>query len=189
MSETASVPLSLSGRWLSGAPCISKLPCYRAPQTTVAYAGPHQLVTSLCYSSQSWSPFPLLAPMALARFLSLLSPFYCSRSVQFRIFSLNLSWKFYNLQVLEACAAATDCGPGLYCGNCPASGKNQPVCTRGQAIAPTSIVSFLDFKFVHLWWIWAILSKIQEIVVGPFFLWMNLIMGLSSFLQFLDVVD
>ncbi|XP_008241483.1 PREDICTED: PI-PLC X domain-containing protein At5g67130 [Prunus mume] len=49
-------------------------------------------------------------------------------------------------QVLEACAAATDCGPGLYCGNCPASGKNQPVCTRGQATAPTSIINGLPFN-------------------------------------------
>ncbi|BFG38848.1 hypothetical protein CerSpe_251210 [Prunus speciosa] len=51
-----------------------------------------------------------------------------------------------NCQVLEACAAATDCGPGLYCGNCPASGKNQPVCTRGQATAPTSIINGLPFN-------------------------------------------
>ncbi|RXI07144.1 hypothetical protein DVH24_026280 [Malus domestica] len=51
-----------------------------------------------------------------------------------------------NCQVLDACAAATDCGPGLYCGNCPASGKNQPVCTRGQAIVPTSIINGLPFN-------------------------------------------
>ncbi|KAM0970742.1 hypothetical protein ACFX13_019022 [Malus domestica] len=51
-----------------------------------------------------------------------------------------------NCQVLETCAAATDCGPGLYCGNCPASGRNQPVCTRGQAIVPTSIINRLPFN-------------------------------------------
>lgn len=44
--------------------------------------------------------------------------------------------------MFEACTAATDCGSGLYCGNCPASGKNQPVCTRGQVTVPTSVVCF-----------------------------------------------
>ncbi|EXC31740.1 PI-PLC X domain-containing protein [Morus notabilis] len=51
-----------------------------------------------------------------------------------------------NCQVLEACSAATDCGPGLYCGNCPASGSNQPICTRGQQILPTSIINGLPFN-------------------------------------------
>ncbi|XP_021637663.2 PI-PLC X domain-containing protein At5g67130 isoform X3 [Hevea brasiliensis] len=49
-------------------------------------------------------------------------------------------------QVLESCTAATNCGPGLFCGNCPALGKNQPVCTRGQAIIPTSIIDGLPFN-------------------------------------------
>ncbi|KAK4781072.1 hypothetical protein SAY87_017178 [Trapa incisa] len=49
-------------------------------------------------------------------------------------------------QVLESCVAATDCGPGLYCGNCPALGKNQPFCTRGQATMPTSIIDGLPFN-------------------------------------------
>ncbi|KAK4791114.1 hypothetical protein SAY86_031527 [Trapa natans] len=49
-------------------------------------------------------------------------------------------------QVLESCVAATDCGPGLYCGNCPALGKNQPFCTRGQATMPTSIIGGLPFN-------------------------------------------
>uniref|UniRef100_A0A803KXZ0 Uncharacterized protein n=1 Tax=Chenopodium quinoa TaxID=63459 RepID=A0A803KXZ0_CHEQI len=44
-----------------------------------------------------------------------------------------------NCQVLESCSAANDCAPGLYCGNCPAANKRQPVCTRGQANIPTSI--------------------------------------------------
>ncbi|XP_044469317.1 PI-PLC X domain-containing protein At5g67130 isoform X1 [Mangifera indica] len=47
-----------------------------------------------------------------------------------------------NCQVLDSCATPTDCGPGLYCGNCPALGKTQPICTRGQATIPTAIVSF-----------------------------------------------
>ncbi|CAK9315275.1 unnamed protein product [Citrullus colocynthis] len=51
-----------------------------------------------------------------------------------------------NCQVLEACTAATDCGSGLYCGNCPASGKNQPICTRGQATVPTSVINGLPFN-------------------------------------------
>ncbi|XP_061355646.1 PI-PLC X domain-containing protein At5g67130-like isoform X3 [Gastrolobium bilobum] len=44
-----------------------------------------------------------------------------------------------NCQVLEACSAARDCGSGLYCGNCPALGLNQPICIRGQPTLPTSI--------------------------------------------------
>ncbi|KAL4396484.1 hypothetical protein AHAS_Ahas01G0096500 [Arachis hypogaea] len=35
-----------------------------------------------------------------------------------------------NCQVLEACSAATDCGSGLYCGNCPALGLTRPICKR-----------------------------------------------------------
>ncbi|KAF3612524.1 hypothetical protein FXO38_36798, partial [Capsicum annuum] len=44
-----------------------------------------------------------------------------------------------NCQLLESCASAADCGPGLYCGNCPELGKSQPFCIRGQTIEPTSI--------------------------------------------------
>ncbi|XAR74003.1 hypothetical protein NMG60_11008150 [Bertholletia excelsa] len=51
-----------------------------------------------------------------------------------------------NCQLLDSCSAATDCGPGLYCGNCPATGKNQPSCTRGQATIPTSIIGGLPFN-------------------------------------------
>ncbi|XP_061340981.1 PI-PLC X domain-containing protein At5g67130 [Gastrolobium bilobum] len=49
-------------------------------------------------------------------------------------------------QVLEACSAATDCGPGLYCGNCPALGRTQPFCIRGQATLATSVVNGLPFN-------------------------------------------
>ncbi|VFQ75296.1 unnamed protein product [Cuscuta campestris] len=49
-------------------------------------------------------------------------------------------------QVRDSCAAATDCSPGLYCGNCAAMGKNQPFCIRGQATIPTSIMSGLPFN-------------------------------------------
>ncbi|XP_038722197.1 PI-PLC X domain-containing protein At5g67130-like [Tripterygium wilfordii] len=51
-----------------------------------------------------------------------------------------------NAAVLDSCSAATDCGPGLYCGNCPALGRTQPLCTRGQAITPTSIIGGLPFN-------------------------------------------
>ncbi|CBI21399.3 hypothetical protein VitviT2T_011012 [Vitis vinifera] len=51
-----------------------------------------------------------------------------------------------NCQVLEPCSLPTDCGPGLYCGNCPAMGKNQPICTRGQATIPTTIINGLPFN-------------------------------------------
>ncbi|KAK6798392.1 hypothetical protein RDI58_006094 [Solanum bulbocastanum] len=51
-----------------------------------------------------------------------------------------------NCQLLDSCASATDCGPSLYCGNCPELGKDQPFCIRGQAIEPTSIISGLPFN-------------------------------------------
>ncbi|XP_075498630.1 PI-PLC X domain-containing protein At5g67130 [Primulina tabacum] len=51
-----------------------------------------------------------------------------------------------NCQLLESCVSATDCGPGLYCGNCPSLGKNQPYCIRGQATTPASIISGLPFN-------------------------------------------
>ncbi|KAI4330272.1 hypothetical protein MLD38_028572 [Melastoma candidum] len=49
-------------------------------------------------------------------------------------------------QVLDSCVAQTDCGPGLYCGNCPSLGRNQPICTRGQATVPTSVIGGLPFN-------------------------------------------
>ncbi|GAB2279653.1 hypothetical protein Dimus_014297 [Dionaea muscipula] len=49
-------------------------------------------------------------------------------------------------QLLEPCSSATDCANGLYCGNCPAELKSQPVCTRGQAIIPSSIIGGLPFN-------------------------------------------
>ncbi|XP_006339877.1 PI-PLC X domain-containing protein At5g67130 [Solanum tuberosum] len=51
-----------------------------------------------------------------------------------------------NCQLLDSCASATDCGPSLYCGNCPELGKDQPFCIRGQAIESTSIISGLPFN-------------------------------------------
>ncbi|KAF8410090.1 hypothetical protein HHK36_002612 [Tetracentron sinense] len=51
-----------------------------------------------------------------------------------------------NCQLLDSCSMATDCGTGLYCGNCPSMGKNQPICTRGQATIPTSIINGLPFN-------------------------------------------
>lgn len=53
-------------------------------------------------------------------------------------------------QLLESCSTATDCGPGLYCGNCPSLEKNQPFCIRGQAPIPTSIVTCFSFYFNFL---------------------------------------
>ncbi|KAL3646300.1 hypothetical protein CASFOL_011480 [Castilleja foliolosa] len=49
-------------------------------------------------------------------------------------------------QLLDSCSTATDCGPGLYCGNCPSLDKAQPFCVRGQATIPTSIISGLPFN-------------------------------------------
>ncbi|GAB2259875.1 hypothetical protein Droror1_Dr00010730 [Drosera rotundifolia] len=49
-------------------------------------------------------------------------------------------------QLLEPCSLATDCGARLYCGNCPAELKAQPVCTRGQGNIPSSIIGGLAFN-------------------------------------------
>ncbi|KAI4326082.1 hypothetical protein MLD38_031430 [Melastoma candidum] len=49
-------------------------------------------------------------------------------------------------QVLDACVAQTDCGPGMYCGTCPSLGNNQPFCTRGQSTVPTSVIGGLPFN-------------------------------------------
>ncbi|KAK4262312.1 hypothetical protein QN277_027888 [Acacia crassicarpa] len=51
-----------------------------------------------------------------------------------------------NCQLLESCSASTDCGPGLYCGNCPALGRTQLICTRGLATVPSSIINGLPFN-------------------------------------------
>jgi hypothetical protein len=47
-------------------------------------------------------------------------------------------------QVGDSCSSARDCGTGLYCGNCPASGRAKASCIRDLAIPPTSIVSFVN---------------------------------------------
>ncbi|KAF8377570.1 hypothetical protein HHK36_030952 [Tetracentron sinense] len=51
-----------------------------------------------------------------------------------------------NCQLLDSCSMTTDCESGLYCGNCPSMGKTQPICTRAQAIIPTSIIDGLPFN-------------------------------------------
>lgn len=68
-----------------------------------------------------------------------------------------------NCQLLDSCSAATDCGPGLYCGNCPELGKPQPVCTRGQAVVPTSIINGLPFNKYS----WLVTHNAFSIVDAP----------------------
>ncbi|KAI5418065.1 hypothetical protein KIW84_042634, partial [Lathyrus oleraceus] len=68
-----------------------------------------------------------------------------------------------NCQVLEACSAATDCGSGLFCGNCPALGLNQPICTRGQPVLPTSTVNGLPFNKYS----WIVTHNAFSIVDSP----------------------
>ncbi|KAG4930724.1 hypothetical protein AAZX31_17G164100 [Glycine max] len=75
------------------------------------------------------------APAPANAIIFLLVPLLCS-----------LSFINVNSQILEACSAATDCGPGLFCGNCPSLGLKQPICTRGQVTLPTSIVNGLPFN-------------------------------------------
>ncbi|KAA8531680.1 hypothetical protein F0562_006603 [Nyssa sinensis] len=69
-----------------------------------------------------------------------------------------------NCQLLDSCSVATDCGPGLYCGNCPAMSKNQPFCTRGQAIVPTSIINGLPFNKYS----WLVTHNSFSIVDAPY---------------------
>ncbi|KAF7809844.1 PI-PLC X domain-containing protein [Senna tora] len=76
------------------------------------------------------------APLIASLFASLIS----------LLFTTSVACSSGNCQVLESCSAATDCGPGLYCGNCPALGRTQPICTRGQATIPTAIVNGLPFN-------------------------------------------
>ncbi|KAK1433082.1 hypothetical protein QVD17_09988 [Tagetes erecta] len=66
-------------------------------------------------------------------------------------------------QILESCSAATDCSPGLYCGNCPQLGKTQPFCTRGQAIIPTAIINGLPFNK----YTWLVTHNAFSIVDAP----------------------
>ncbi|XP_031106998.1 PI-PLC X domain-containing protein At5g67130 [Ipomoea triloba] len=68
-----------------------------------------------------------------------------------------------NCQLLDSCASATDCGAGLYCGNCPVMGKNQPFCIRGQATVPTSIISGLPFNKYS----WLVTHNAFSIVDAP----------------------
>ncbi|CAI9110191.1 OLC1v1010170C1 [Oldenlandia corymbosa var. corymbosa] len=68
-----------------------------------------------------------------------------------------------NCQLLDACATPTDCGPGLYCGNCPAVGKTQPFCTRGQSASPSSIINGLPFNK----YTWLVTHNAFSIVDAP----------------------
>ncbi|KAL8473082.1 hypothetical protein ACS0TY_030061 [Phlomoides rotata] len=68
-------------------------------------------------------------------------------------------------QLLESCSSTTDCGAGLYCGNCPALGKSQPLCIRGQATLPTSIISGLPFNKYS----WLMTHNAFSIVDAPSF--------------------
>ncbi|KAJ3693287.1 hypothetical protein LUZ60_008767 [Juncus effusus] len=61
-------------------------------------------------------------------------------------FSITLFSLFLSLPCSFACSSNSDCGAGLYCGNCPADGKTQKTCIRAQAIEPASIVKGLPFN-------------------------------------------
>ncbi|KAK6923059.1 hypothetical protein RJ641_011363 [Dillenia turbinata] len=68
-----------------------------------------------------------------------------------------------NCQLLDSCSTATDCALGLYCGNCPAMDKTQPICTRGQATIPTSVIDGLPFdKYT-----WVVTHNSFSIVDAP----------------------
>ncbi|KAI7732252.1 hypothetical protein M8C21_028409 [Ambrosia artemisiifolia] len=67
-------------------------------------------------------------------------------------------------QMLESCTAATDCAPGLYCGNCPILRKNKPFCIRGQNNnIPTAIVNGLPFNK----YTWLVTHNAFSIVDAP----------------------
>ncbi|OVA15852.1 Phospholipase C [Macleaya cordata] len=71
-----------------------------------------------------------------------------------------------NCQLLDSCSMPTDCGSGLYCGNCPATGKTQPICVRGQVIQPTSIIKGLPFNKYS----WLVTHNSFSIVNAPLLL-------------------
>ncbi|KAK9112726.1 hypothetical protein Scep_020245 [Stephania cephalantha] len=68
------------------------------------------------------------------------------RSCHCRFYFVKCSLICQASKMLDSCSMPTDCGAGLYCGNCPAMGATQPICTRGQGIQPTSIISGLPFN-------------------------------------------
>ncbi|KAK9054099.1 hypothetical protein SSX86_025176 [Deinandra increscens subsp. villosa] len=70
---------------------------------------------------------------------------------------------FETEQLLESCSASTDCSVGLYCGNCPPVGKNQPFCIRGQADIPTKIIDGLPFNKYS----WLVTHNAFSIVGAP----------------------
>ncbi|KAE8707051.1 PI-PLC X domain-containing protein [Hibiscus syriacus] len=88
-------------------------------------------ISAACFNGNCQVPFFFLPSFP---FLSLCDTF------SFELNSLEI------VSVLDLCSQATDCGSGLYCGNCPALGKSQPFCTRGQAIIPTSVIGGLPFN-------------------------------------------
>lgn len=116
----------------------------RAPSTVCLLV---TLTCSLFFTSSAACSNGNCQVLSLSLSLFSLFPFYRKRSMEIGFRSLSLNWIW---QVLEACSASTDCGPGLFCGNCPALGLNQPICTRGQPTVPTSIVtSFLRLYVIH----------------------------------------
>ncbi|XVF59392.1 hypothetical protein PTKIN_Ptkin07bG0272200 [Pterospermum kingtungense] len=70
-----------------------------------------------------------------------------------------------NCQVLDSCSQPTDCGAGLYCGNCPSLGKTQPFCIRGVATIPTSVIGGLPFNKYS----WLVTHNSFSIVDAPSF--------------------
>ncbi|XP_077211515.1 PLC-like phosphodiesterases superfamily protein [Tasmannia lanceolata] len=69
-----------------------------------------------------------------------------------------------NCQLLDPCSTRTDCSSSLYCGTCPASGKDQPTCIRGQVTTqPTSIVKGLPFNKYS----WLVTHNAFSIVDAP----------------------
>lgn len=119
-------------------------------------AAPHLVKAAIIgpYSSQLSSsslPPPPFAPTANARSLFIFFPLNSPDPFFFFTFSSQFWAQFLPkpLQLLESCSTATDCGPGLYCGNCPSLGKTQPFCIRGQAPIPTSIVTCY-FHFMRI---------------------------------------
>ncbi|MCD7453184.1 hypothetical protein HAX54_019927 [Datura stramonium] len=87
----------------------------------------------------------------------------CNLAVHCLLITSSTACSNGNCQLLDSCASAADCGPALYCGNCPELGKNQPFCTRGQAIEPTSIISGLPFNKYS----WLVTHNAFSIVNAP----------------------
>ncbi|RZC54915.1 hypothetical protein C5167_013771 [Papaver somniferum] len=91
--------------------------------------------------------------------------FHASNPLLLQQFICLSKWKLPGL-LAEPCSMASDCGSGLFCGNCPPTGNTQPICIRGQVVQPTSIMKGLPFNKYS----WLVTHNSFSIVNAPLLL-------------------